>query len=196
MRHAWQTHTPFGGHRFLDFVNTVDDERKTRARNGLPDWPTVLVWCRWAGVIDDDESAALVATPPAEGAAAWDALIGFREAGYAVLSAVAGGVPPPEPARSAVEAAAATGLARATLAPTSDGLGWTAPAGALGGEVVRVRLALAFLDLVGCRDLARLRECGRCTGLYLDHGRGAGRRWCRMSTCGNRAKVERHRRQR
>jgi len=196
MGHAWQTHPPFGGHRFLDFVNTVDDERKTRARNALPDWPTVLAWNRCAGVIDDDERAALEATPPGERAAAWHALIAFREAAYAVLSAVAAEAPPPEPARANLEAAAAADLARATLAATADGLRWTAPAEALGAEVVRVRLALAFLDLVGCRDLARLRECGRCTGLYLDHGRGAGRRWCRMSTCGNRAKVERHRRKR
>ncbi|MGH6819514.1 MAG: CGNR zinc finger domain-containing protein [Methylocella sp.] len=38
-----------------------------------------------------------------------------------------------------------------------------------------------------------MRECGRCTGLFLHHGRGLGRRWCRMNTCGNRAKIERFR---
>jgi predicted RNA-binding Zn ribbon-like protein len=193
MAHAWQAHEPFGGHRFLDFVNTVDDERKTRSRNALPDWPTVVAWARWAGVLTPEEGAAVaVAEAPAE----WAALISFREAAYVVLAAVAAGTPAPAAASRELEASLAWALAQAELASSDHGLCWTAPAAALGPAVVRARLALAGLDLVGCRDLGRLKECARCTGLYLDHGRGAGRRWCRMSTCGNRAKVERHRRKR
>jgi len=190
MRHAWQVHAPFGGHRFLDFVNTVDDERKTRSRNALPDWATVVAWSGWAGVLTPEEAAAL---DPAEAAAEWTALIAFREAGYAVLSAVAARSPVPEGVLRELEATLAWAVARASLAASGDGLEWTVSAFELGPAVVRARLALAGLDLVGCRELARLKECGRCTGLYLDHGRGRGRRWCRMSTCGNRAKVERHR---
>ena len=190
MRHAWQVHAPFGGHRFLDFVNTVDDERKTRSRNALPDWATVVAWSGWAGVLTPEEAAAL---EPAEAAAEWAALIAFREAGYAVLSAVAARSPVPEAPRRELQATLAWAVARASLAASGDGLEWTVRAFELGPAVVRARLALAGLDLVGCRELARLKECGRCTGLYLDHGRGRGRRWCRMSTCGNRAKAERHR---
>ncbi|EPZ91129.1 CGNR zinc finger [Burkholderia cenocepacia BC7] len=39
-------------------------------------------------------------------------------------------------------------------------------------------------------DFARVRQCGRCTWFFVDRGRGVGRRWCDMRTCGNRAKVE------
>ena len=125
--------------------------------------------------------------------AEWAALIAFREAGYAVLSAVAAGASVPKAARRELEEQMAWALTRSTLATAGHGLHWTASTTALGAAVLRVRLALACLDLLGCRDLQRLKECGRCTGLYLDFGRGRGRRWCRMSTCGNRAKVERHR---
>jgi predicted RNA-binding Zn ribbon-like protein len=136
---------------------------------------------------------ALATIPADAAAAAWEPVIALREAGYAVLSAVAAGAPVPEAARRELEAGMAWALAQATLSAPGDGLRWIAGLPELGSAVVRVRLALACLDLVGCGELARLRECGRCTGLYLDHGRGRGRRWCRMSTCGNRAKAERYR---
>jgi len=55
-------------------------------------------------------------------------------------------------------------------------------------------LALALERLLRRPDLGRLRECGRCSWLFLDHGRGRGRSWCDMRTCGNRAKAARHRR--
>jgi predicted RNA-binding Zn ribbon-like protein len=55
-------------------------------------------------------------------------------------------------------------------------------------------------ELVTSPDVARIRECGApdCNWLFLDHSRGGRRKWCDMSTCGNRAKArryyERHRR--
>ena len=39
----------------------------------------------------------------------------------------------------------------------------------------------------------RVRGCGRCGWLFLDSSRGGRRRWCSMSTCGNREKASRHR---
>jgi predicted RNA-binding Zn ribbon-like protein len=63
--------------------------------------------------------------------------------------------------------------------------------GPLGG--LQDHIALAFFDLLQRDDLDRLRECRRCTHLFLDHGRGQGRRWCSMARCGNRAKVETYR---
>ncbi len=55
------------------------------------------------------------------------------------------------------------------------------------------------LDLLGSPNIGRVRECGDpdCTRLFLDQSRGRPRRWCGMSECGNRAKVDayRHRQQ-
>lgn len=53
-----------------------------------------------------------------------------------------------------------------------------------------VAIALGFEDLMRSDDFARVRQCGRCTWFFVDRGRGVGRRWCDMRTCGNRAKVE------
>jgi predicted RNA-binding Zn ribbon-like protein len=51
-------------------------------------------------------------------------------------------------------------------------------------------VALAFEDLLRSDDFARIRPCGRCIWLFIDRGRGTGRRWCDIRTCGNRAKSE------
>jgi predicted RNA-binding Zn ribbon-like protein len=49
-------------------------------------------------------------------------------------------------------------------------------------------------DLVLAPATAPLRCCAnpQCRWLFLDTSKGATRRWCAMSACGNRAKVRRH----
>lgn len=44
-------------------------------------------------------------------------------------------------------------------------------------------------------ELPRVRRCAdpRCARVFYDGTRNAARRWCDMSTCGNRAKAARHR---
>jgi predicted RNA-binding Zn ribbon-like protein len=40
----------------------------------------------------------------------------------------------------------------------------------------------------------RVRRCGneKCVWLFLDDSKSGTRRWCSMSSCGNRAKAHRH----
>jgi predicted RNA-binding Zn ribbon-like protein len=58
---------------------------------------------------------------------------------------------------------------------------------------VRATLALIArdaLELVSSPDLGRIRSCANpsCRVLFLDSSRPGSRRWCSMTTCGNRAK--------
>jgi predicted RNA-binding Zn ribbon-like protein len=56
-------------------------------------------------------------------------------------------------------------------------------------------LALDAIDILTGSLLEHVRECARhdCSILFLDTSRAQQRRWCAMSTCGNRTKVARHR---
>ncbi len=63
------------------------------------------------------------------------------------------------------------------------------------------RLACAAVALLtNEEELRRLHRCAGCRWFFLDHSRGAGRRWCSMEDCGTEAKkrryVERRRRRR
>ncbi len=55
-------------------------------------------------------------------------------------------------------------------------------------------IARAAADLLTAEQPAPVRECGgsQCTWLFLDHSRSRSRRWCSMTSCGNREKARRH----
>ena len=170
--------TPHPGHPILQFLNTVRDDGKQRLTNsfagpeGLRD---ILVA---AGLAPRDSAV------PGSGQMA--GLIVLREAAYAVLSAVAAGRKPGREEALMLETAIKGALQDASFAFGPRGM--TVVPGPLGGLLDH--LALALHDLLRRDDLDRLRECRRCTHLFLDHGRGRGRRWCAMARCGNRAKAE------
>lgn len=62
-----------------------------------------------------------------------------------------------------------------------------------GGWLVGVFARSAF-ELLLSADRRALRVCPgeRCGWIFLDRTRGRTRRWCRMETCGNRAKAKAH----
>ena len=109
------------------------------------------------------------------------------------------GEEPPAGALAALEDAARAALAAARLAPVDDVLAWRWDVRDAYAPVHR--LAHAAVGLLGDEaELARLHQCAACCWLFLDHSRGAGRRWCSMADCGTEAKkrryVERRREQR
>ncbi|MDG3041212.1 CGNR zinc finger domain-containing protein [Roseicyclus marinus] len=166
------------GHPALAFLNSVQDDGKTRKADSFADG---------AGFVAILESAGLVPRGlPAPSRGQMTAIKGLREAGHAVLSAIAANRRPGREEALTLEAAIKSALQDAGFALGPKGL--TLQPGPLGG--LHDHLALALFDLLGRDDLDRLRECRRCTHLFLDHGRGQGRRWCSMARCGNRAKVE------
>ncbi|WP_224816798.1 ABATE domain-containing protein [Hasllibacter sp. MH4015] len=171
------SHVAGGDHPFLEFVNTVSDDGKTRAENTfqspaeLAARLTELGMLRQGARIGVEDMAALV---------------DFREAAYRVLSAQAARKPPPAEAAATVEDALKSAVTHGQFVFRTKGLRITsAPRG-----TSLDRLALAMLDLLQSDDAARLSECRRCTRLFIDRGRGRGRRWCDMARCGNRAKAE------
>jgi predicted RNA-binding Zn ribbon-like protein len=191
--HAWQEFGLLGEHTALRFVNTVDDPGKTRDRSGVPDWPTLLAWAETAELIDAREHAQLAAgADPRTAADEVAAVHALREATWALLHQQIHADAPSDPPGDLAEQLR-WALAGARLDRSADVWVWHADRAAFGAAVVRARLALAVEDFLRHPDLARLRACGRCAALFLDHGRGRGRRWCRMETCGNRAKAARHR---
>ena len=192
--HGWAEYGPFGGHLFLDFVNTVDDEGKTRSVNAIPDWTVALQWGVAATLLSSSEAGRLARCsndPAAIGEL--KRLIEFRETAWIELSHIAANRPASEENLSRLSKSMRWALAHSILEPHKRSFRWSPSPDKLGLQLVRARLALALLELTMDPDISRLKECGRCTGLFLDRGRGRGRRWCRMTTCGNRAKIERFR---
>lgn len=164
------------GHPFLAFVNTVTDPGKTRQQDCFTTGEALLVELRAAGLKGPSEI-------PGQGQVA--GLRRLREAAYGVLSAIAAGRRPPREDALTVEMAIKSALTDAQLSYGGSTPCWTP--GPLGG--LHDALALSLSALLQSSEISRLRECRRCTHLFLDRGRGPGRRWCAMARCGNRSKA-------
>jgi predicted RNA-binding Zn ribbon-like protein len=76
------------------------------------------------------------------------------------------------------------------------GWAWGGPAQALDRPLWPIARSAA--ELLTSDDLGCIRECASetCSWLFMDCSRNQRRRWCDMSTCGNRAKARRHYRRR
>jgi predicted RNA-binding Zn ribbon-like protein len=166
-----------GAHAILAFVNTILDDDKRRSQDSFRTGEELLDQLRQAG---------FSTRAGAPGSGQLSTLLRLREAAYGVLSAMAAGRRPGREDSLAVEVAIKSAMEDATLAFDRGLPRWQA--GPLGG--LHDELVLGLASFLHSPEVDRLRECRRCTRLFLDHGRGPGRRWCSMARCGNRAKAE------
>jgi predicted RNA-binding Zn ribbon-like protein len=172
-----------GGHPAIELVNTIYGQVGAPPEHDMLAAPEDLVVLgRRLGLAEADTPA-----DPAALAAAH----ALRETVDVLLRAHVADTAPAPAALAALERAARKALDAATLRPQGAALAWTWPSSDAHTPVHR--LAHAALDLLGDdAALSRLRQCDGCCWLFLDHSRGAGRRWCSMEWCGAEAKKRRY----
>jgi len=190
LAHEWSAADFVGGHPALDFLNTVADTGKTRDEDKLVDWPAVRAWAEKAALLAPDDLARLRRHPRRDGPDELAALHRFRDDAYAAIAHLTAGGGGSAGARAADRLAVAirAAIGRSAFAAADGRFAWRPDARAASRWVDAA--ALGFEHLMRSEDFARVRQCGRCTWFFVDRGRGVGRRWCDMRTCGNRAKVE------
>jgi len=188
----WSAGELIGGHPALDFTNTAGGSGKHRDIDRLLSYADLLAWSVVVGLINDAEARALDSkSHDGRASEIMEQVRAFREALHTALSAVQAGDVMPDKARQEVEDSLRESLSNATLVRDGDSLRWqsTRPVTDLNLPFDRIRLAAH--DLLISPELARVRNCERCSWLFIDRGRGKRRRWCSMAACGNRAKAAR-----
>jgi predicted RNA-binding Zn ribbon-like protein len=111
---------------------------------------------------------------------------------YRALAALAAGRAPDSADFGQIEIGIVKAVASAQLQPLSGVYGWTAADDDITPATPIKGILLSTLRLLQSADLLLLRECQRCSWLFIDRSKNHGRRWCRPQACGNRARVERH----
>lgn len=187
-REPWQDAHFIGGHPVLDLTNTVFDRAHPAPDNELLKTPSdVLTWC---------ESVGLFERAPALGDAAaadlTEQVRSVREHAWAVFDAVAREQPVPAGAVGALLERGGAGVRAGHLRSIDTDMEHLAADWAAPGAIATV-LALLAVHALFTLPADRVRACDRCGWLFLDSSRGGRRRWCSMSTCGNREKASRHR---
>ena len=193
--HEWSVEDFAAGEVCLEFTNTVGDHSKTRDLERLIDWDALLRWAVAAGALNATEAQELRRIAGRDAAAAKRSLqnlLNFRDLLFRVLSALAAGQKPAREDLEGVEIAVHGALRCAHLVQQNQSFEWDIRQSESPLKTLLARITLSALRLLQSADLALLRECQRCSWLFIDRSKSHGRRWCRADACGNRARVARH----
>jgi predicted RNA-binding Zn ribbon-like protein len=185
----------------LDLVNTWGN-RADPQNDRLTDYGDLLDWALGAGVLSDRERSALEKLAHREvtkSGGVFRAALDLRETMFQLFSSTAAGRRPSDRQVAALNASLQS-VPRQRLCRSGDCCEWEWPTEKLDLRMPLWPVIQSAADLSTSPEVQRVCECGAddCNWLFLDHSPGARRRWCDMSTCGNRAKArryyERHRR--
>lgn len=183
-----------GGHPALDFCNTWAGwgEPPNPRREWLDSYDHVAVWAGHAELIDERDVSRLRRSAARTPAAASEVLTDARRLRTLLRAAVLD--TEDVRAMSGVTGFVRKAAERVRIRPGSPPR-WEIPA-ASGLDLPIHAVAWAAGELVTSDAVAAVKACpgDDCGWLFLD--RTGRRRWCSMSSCGNRAKVAAHARRR
>ncbi|HTV66065.1 MAG TPA: ABATE domain-containing protein [Bryocella sp.] len=188
-----------GGQLALDLANTISRrDDPARRRDHLEDYDNVLSFLRQSRVLSLQKANELrenVLHHPAEARRSFANIIKLREGVYRTFAAAAQKKAVAGSDLKLINQFAVEALRHRALTPTNGGFGWEWIAGqrnALDRALWPMAQAAADLLTSGELKIVRFCEAPDCQWLFLDHSRNRSRRWCDMTTCGNRAKARRH----
>jgi predicted RNA-binding Zn ribbon-like protein len=172
----------------LEFANTRYWRGSAEPTETLSDLADVLRWAETA-------CAGRVRTGDLSlPAGAFDEVIALREVVFRLFADLAGGRAIAPADLGALNAALAVAPRRERLLFAPVERGWMIPPGPPSVPALLAPVLWSAGDLLLGPRAARVRQCANpaCQFLFLDDSKSGNRRWCSMSSCGNRAKAHRH----
>lgn len=186
-----------GGQLALDLANTISRRDDPERRKDHIQSYRELVWfARQSGIVSAKQAGELLGYAERHGSQARRSFVEaakLREAVYRAFAAVAQGRGATAADLELISDFARKALQHRSLSRANGGYRWE-----WRGNNVLERIlwpmSQAAADLLTSNDLriVRLCEAPDCEWLFLDHSRNRSRRWCDMTTCGNRQKARRH----
>jgi predicted RNA-binding Zn ribbon-like protein len=185
-----------GGNLALDFANTVSYRPSARATERLVDYNYLVLFGMESGVYARgvDRLFAIAGESPGRGKSALQKAIQFREALYAIFSAVVERRAIPGNALALLNVMVQEANEHGRLIQANRRFVWEWIGMDSDLDSVLWPVARAAADLLLSDELANLRMCASedCAWLFLDKTKNKRRRWCDMRICGNRVKARRH----
>ena len=185
-----------GERLWLDFVNS---DAGWRSSDALRDFETLMQWLETATVVDAERASAMRRRAQQQPAGAAAALVDVRRVRAALRALAERGA-----LADHVRLAALTEINRVLgrsagtrrLELRTDGTfarSFVPVGDAFAGLMIPIVESAADALILG--ELSRVRRCAdaKCQRVFYDSTKNGRRRWCDMSTCGNRAKAARHR---
>ena len=183
-----------GGRPVLDLVNTISWRGgPDRSEDHLQSADDCLVWAARAGVLTDEEAAALAHRLASNPAARRALCTGLRDLRSVVVDTL---VPPSTGPATRLDPLLRDAVTHSRLTASDDPAGrqvyrWTVSS--VDQHTPRRRVVLDLLDLL-MSPHGRIGVCAdrECQWVYLDTTHAQNRQWCSSTDCGNRHRVRRH----
>lgn len=182
------------GNVCLDFVNTLDD-RHTQPKELLENYLDLARFGEDTGLLDSSQVDRLFARSEADPERAREVLKWareLREAIHDVFWAVINKRPAPPMALARLNGSVQNTAEHMRLVPVKGGFEWRFD-DVNQFESMLWPISRAAADLLVSDQLPFVRACfsKTCEWFFLDTSKNHHRRWCDMTRCGNRAKVQR-----
>lgn len=181
----------------LDFANTIHDRRAEDKEEELHAISDVLLWAKEAGLLsvaDHGRLATHYRRDPRASAAALAKAVTIRDLLVSIFAGLANGRSISSQRFFELNSALEEVPGFLSVRKDSDRIAMQWTSAHEGLQRVFFKVLTSAADLLASDRLMRLRECASndCTWLFVDESRNRSRRWCDMSTCGNRMKARRH----
>ena len=179
----------------IDFANTLYWRGSDPPTETFGTMDDLLTWCREQAGVPVALAEACRAHGEEEGEPAMLArALALREALYRLFRAQAEQHEPLADDLALLGGFLAEAAPRVALARIDGGYAWRIGEGRATLAGLLSPVLWSAIDLLGGARLAKVKRCANdaCQWLFIDDSKSGSRRWCSMSSCGNRAKAYRH----
>jgi len=181
----------------LSFANTRQWRGTDKPTETLHDSQDLLRWVETSGALGTDAIRSVqhwTQAHPKRAARMFSKAIELREAIFQAFSAVAEGAPLASADLAVLGHALAEAPARERLEADGGAYAWRTPSLQPEASDLLAPVLWSAGDLLLRSRERRVRRCANpeCLWLFIDASRMGTRRWCDMTSCGNRAKARRH----
>lgn len=181
----------------LDFINTSDEHPSTPNAEFLTSYARLIEWSAYSQTISHEQADQLLALADQHPDMADQALqlaISVRETLFGVLDAAAENRQPEPAEMQAFNDILAKAMSHLRITPTTANFCWTCELDETDLAAMIWPVVWSAAELMTSHDLHHLRECAsdNCEWLFLDTSKNHSRRWCSMTSCGNRSKARTH----
>ncbi|HGL6714518.1 ABATE domain-containing protein [Burkholderia contaminans] len=179
----------------IDFANTLYWRGSDPPTETFGTMGDLLAWCReQAGVPAGLAQACRALGEEAREPAMLAHALALREALYRLFLAQAEQREPQADDLALLGGFLAEAAPRVALARIDGGYAWRIAEGRATLAGLLSPVLWSAIDLLGGARLAKVKRCANdaCQWLFIDDSKNGSRRWCSMSSCGNRAKAYRH----
>ncbi len=182
----------------LDFANTIDPRSGEQRYDYLTEYGDLVWWTQYVDLFSEEEARHLLAAAersPSQATFVFQRALLLRETIYAVFSAIASQTEPKHSDLDVLTAVYREEIMHIHIVRVENTFKWNWEEGhALASPLWP--LVQSACELLFSAELDRLKMCPLdegCGWLFFDTSKNGSRRWCRMESCGSRAKMRKQR---